>query len=192
MSSKVISLIHQFGLNWSEPIASLMTATEIMVLELNFLSIDCLTPENAVTLFSFHAMVLTLGLDFYTEVSLRRWGCLLVAPLTSHTSKAFAFGGSLSYPFLRGRRETWQNLATSSTNSSPRLFVHRDLHLLLLFFDAAFDLPDSSQPAFDGAGLSISVLRRLTASHDGPHQFFWIPTTLCFPCLQFLAGLASA
>ncbi|CAK9079698.1 unnamed protein product [Durusdinium trenchii] len=60
VSLQVISLIHQFGLNWSEPIASLMTATEIMVLELNFLSIDCLTPENAVTLFSFHAMVLPL------------------------------------------------------------------------------------------------------------------------------------
>ena len=59
-SLQVISVIHEFRLEWGEPIFSIMALTEVFALELNILFIDCLTPSDPVPLFLFHAMVLPI------------------------------------------------------------------------------------------------------------------------------------
>lgn len=58
ISFQVISVIHQFQLDWAEPISSIMSATEALAFELNVMSLDCITPSEPVMLLFCHSMVL--------------------------------------------------------------------------------------------------------------------------------------
>ncbi|CAK9091184.1 40S ribosomal protein S6 [Durusdinium trenchii] len=86
MSIQVISVIHQFRLDWGEPIASLLALTEILAVELNIFSFDCLTPSDPVPLFLFHVMVLP---------------CVLVALSCIHFCTVLAKRSSSTWQFHR-------------------------------------------------------------------------------------------
>ncbi|CAK9043774.1 unnamed protein product [Durusdinium trenchii] len=98
-SIQVISVIHQFSLDWGEPIASLLALTESFTLDLNILSFDCLTPSDPVPLFLFHVMVLPSVLALVCIIHF----CTVLAKRSSSTWQFHRLGqavGSLCVVFF--------------------------------------------------------------------------------------------